>query len=274
VAILSNLVLFIGGLGDGLLTIPYMTRLARSLPEGWSLVQVLLSSSYSGWGVGSIKRDARELAQCVAYFHQGVHGNIVLMGHSTGCQDIMEYLVGGSNYPAIDGAILQAPVSDREALSLEFPSDDIQRSVSIARDMMAAKKGEDIMPRSKAVDYFGAPVCARRWLSLVSPDHDGEDDYFSSDLSDAQLSGSFGRLPSQTKLCILYSGKDQFVPESVDKLALVTRWMTFINSGGGRIDGVHSGVIANATHDLKSDSEEIKQDLINRVNSFLNDLNS
>jgi Protein of unknown function (DUF1749) len=249
-----------------------MTRLAKSLPEGWSFVQVLLSSSYTGWGVGSIKKDAQELAQCVAYFNQSFHGKIAFMGHSTGCQDIMEYLVGSSNYPAIDGAILQGPVSDREALSLEFPSDDIQRSVSIAREMITANRGEDIIPRSKVVDYFGAPVCARRWLSLVSPDHDGEDDYFSSDLSDEQLSCTFGRLSPQTKLCILYSGRDQFVPESIDKLALIARWMAFIKSGGGRIDGVHSGVIANASHDLKSDPEEINQDLIARVNGFLNDL--
>lgn len=222
--------------------------------------------------MGSLKGDALELASCVSYFRNHVRRKIVFMGHSTGCQDIMEYLVGGLEYPAIDGAILQAPVSDREALVSEFSTSDIESSVSVAQEMIATNKGEDIMPRTKIVDYFGAPVCARRLLSLLSPDHNGEDDYFSSDLSDEQLSNSFGKFPPQTKLCILISGSDQYVPQSINKQSLITRWITFIKSGTGQIDELHSGIITNATHGLKSDPEAVRLDLIDKVNGFLNGL--
>lgn len=73
----------------------YPSTIAQSLNADWAIAEVLLSSSYRGWGTGSLAKDARELAQCVEYFQNLRPGKmVVLMGHSTGCQDIMEYLVG------------------------------------------------------------------------------------------------------------------------------------------------------------------------------------
>ncbi len=40
-------------------------------------------------------------------------GEIIIMGHSTGCQDSLLYLGQGKD-PKIKGVILQAPVSDIE----------------------------------------------------------------------------------------------------------------------------------------------------------------
>lgn len=63
-----------------------MPRLARAIEEtGWSVVEVLLTSSYAGWGHSSIAQDAKELALAVQYFRE--HRNtrrVVLLGHSTG----------------------------------------------------------------------------------------------------------------------------------------------------------------------------------------------
>jgi hypothetical protein len=41
------------------------------------------------------------------------------MGHSTGCQDTMQYLLTKHSDTPINGAILQAPCSDREAFAEE-----------------------------------------------------------------------------------------------------------------------------------------------------------
>ena len=53
-------------------------------------MQVLLSSSYGGWGVASLDGDAEELEELLAHLtsRRGVK-RVVLCGHSTGCQDIV-----------------------------------------------------------------------------------------------------------------------------------------------------------------------------------------
>ncbi|KAL1978534.1 hypothetical protein VTN31DRAFT_1393 [Thermomyces dupontii] len=130
----------IGGLGDGLLTVPFLSSLAEALEDtDWSLFQVLLSSSFTGWSLSRLGRDAEEVGQCVHYvrnYKQTQLGDkaapkVVIMGHSTGSQDTLHYLYmpnplpvdpvfdGGLRHlvrPAVDGAILQAPVSDREVI--------------------------------------------------------------------------------------------------------------------------------------------------------------
>jgi hypothetical protein len=73
----------------------YPSTIAKSLPADWAIAEVLLSSSYRGWGTSSLQKDVKELAECVGYFSSLRPGReIVLMGHSTGCQDVMEYVVG------------------------------------------------------------------------------------------------------------------------------------------------------------------------------------
>lgn len=85
-----NLLIWIGGLYDGFLTVKYPTTIAATLvtkAPTWTLAQALLSSSYTGWGTSSLVKDAQELAECVSYFRGIKTGKIVLMGHSTGCQE-------------------------------------------------------------------------------------------------------------------------------------------------------------------------------------------
>ena len=50
-------VIFIGGLTDGFLATSYLEPLAIALDhENWSLVQFLMSSSYSGYGTSSLQQ--------------------------------------------------------------------------------------------------------------------------------------------------------------------------------------------------------------------------
>ena len=66
-----NVLVFIGGLSDGLLTVPYLQQLANGLETvnstlgNWCLVQTLISSSYNGWTSGSLERDVKELKKLV-----------------------------------------------------------------------------------------------------------------------------------------------------------------------------------------------------------------
>jgi pimeloyl-ACP methyl ester carboxylesterase len=246
--------------------------LKDALPESFSLVEILLSSSYNGWGTCSLDTDVAEIAQCVSYFRDlRPGGKIVLLGHSTGSQDIMHYLVSeGNPRPKIDGGILQSGVSDREAFAQAIPPNTYDQGIRVAREYIDDGRGEDCLPSSITASTFPGPVSAKRWMSLMSPgpEHDGQDDYFSSDFDDIRLRGTFGKIGGTgTPISILYGGNDEHVPESVDKEHLVSRWTKLIREGGGVVDE-SSGVIPGATHALIEGGEPVDE-LIRRIVSFL-----
>ncbi|KAI4166211.1 MAG: hypothetical protein LQ342_000097 [Letrouitia transgressa] len=267
----TNTLLFISGLNDGLLTIPYLAYLSSHLPPSFSFTEVLLSSSYSGWGTSSLTQDARELAECVTYFRElRPEGKIVLMGNSTGCQDVMHYLISDGARPKVDGAILQAPVSDREAMRIVLSEDEYQQSVETAQQWVHDGKGEDVLPSTIAFPVFGARCTANRWLSLASPgpEHAGEDDLFSSDFGDERVERVFGKAGKQkARLLILYSSHDRSVPDTVDKAALVKRWGICFVAAGGSLDA-GSGILEGAGHTVKEKGEVLENFTV-RVVGFL-----
>lgn len=169
------------------------------------MAEVLLSSAYNGWGTSSLARDASELAEAVTYFRQtkGRQSKIVILGHSTGCQDCMEYCVGpgADERPHVDGIILQAPVSDPEAAAHLVDPAELKRANETAQEMVKNGQENDVMPNHLTRGFFNGAVTAYRWLSLLSPDGskqslssaasclfymssrrcpEGDDDYFSS----------------------------------------------------------------------------------------------
>ncbi|KAG0591656.1 hypothetical protein KC19_1G191200 [Ceratodon purpureus] len=152
-------VIIIGGLTDGLFATDYVEPLAKALEaEKWSLVQPLFSSSYTGFGTSSLKEDALEIEQLLNYLiDQENSEGFILIGHSTGCQDIVNYLrTGGHCTRAVRGAILQAPVSDREFL-VTLP--ETQPKLELAEKMIKEGKGEELMPRDTSPE---APITAYR----------------------------------------------------------------------------------------------------------------
>ncbi|PKY00822.1 DUF1749-domain-containing protein [Aspergillus campestris IBT 28561] len=233
-----NSLIFIGGLGDGLSTTSYTADLVRALaPTTWSLFTLNLTSSHQGWGLGHLDRDTNEIAQCVQYIQSYKRdllpcdkgGKVVLMGHSTGSQCVLHYLSRENPHagpapafdpdlvnvvrPAVDGAIMQAAVSDREAMqcvldggigdrSAEECRRVYEKMVSLAREAEKARGvgGEDVVLPLEltSVIYPGlTAVSGRRFLSLVSPESPAtprEDDLFSSDIGDAVLRGTFGMI--------------------------------------------------------------------------------
>lgn len=275
----KNIILWIGGLGDGMHTVSYPAVLSERLPSQWSLAQVQLLSSLNGWGTGSLQRDVQEIAQCVEYFRQlkGDEAKIVLMGHSTGCQDVMEYVTGPAGQgarPKIDGAILQAPVSDREGLVDTMPAEERRKVIEVAEELVRNGYSNEVIPESLSGRYLGRlPVSAYRWLSLLSPHKDGDDDYFSSDLSDEKLERTFGAFPAHTPLLILCSAEDEHVPAHIHVEFMVKRWSEYVSKSVGVLSA-SSGVIKGAHHNLEQDDESVMQDLTARVVAFTQEVTS
>lgn len=276
----ENFVIFIGGLADGFLTVPYVTPLAleveSALGPKWVVVQALISSSYLQFGFGSVQRDAEELGQLVEYLrtHRGSSkSKVVLMGHSTGCQDTIEYIskfsmsLGFNKLKALDGAILQAPISDAEAFREFGAKDSLEYYLNLAKKYIEEGKPDELLPIGASKLTFGAPCTAYRFHSFAG--ERGDDDYFSSYLTSEDYDKSFGVI--KTPLLVLFSGSDEFVPARVNKDELVQKWQA---STPAQFWSKHSKVVRGATHNVGAKSEKgAEADVINTVIAFLKDLN-
>lgn len=87
----KNAIIFIGGLGDGPHTVPYIRTVARHLETAgkelaYSVFELRLRSSFIGFGTSSLKEDVDDIAALVKYLRGMGKEKIVLFGHSTGCQ--------------------------------------------------------------------------------------------------------------------------------------------------------------------------------------------
>lgn len=275
----ANMLLFVGGLGDGLTTVPYVRPLAEALDAiGWGLAEVLTRSSYTGWGTGKLERDNDDIVAAVKYFQSAAGGSkqkIVLQGHSTGSQNTMYYLTQQAskdkpvaNRPKLAGAIIQASVSDREAYLLFNSQEVLTESLECAK---ALDSQSSVMPHKFCKTFFGAPISAYRWQALMSVR--GDDDFFSSDLTAADFEGTFGSIAAHGrtgKFLVAYSGSDEFVPAFVDKSALVAKWQTATDAD---IWSKHSGIVKGASHNCGSTSEPgAEADLIQKISAFLIDI--
>ncbi|KAL9620172.1 MAG: hypothetical protein Q9160_005287 [Pyrenula sp. 1 TL-2023] len=307
----------IGGLGDGLVNLPYTQLLASSLPKtGFRLLPIQLSSSNAGWGIGSIARDVSEIAEAVTFAREHLmptnpNGKIVLMGSSTGCQDTLAYISSSSDptLPPVDGAILQAPVSDRDAFAhMAYTSPDLtqetiasnhliyeqclalsraDQSQKAAKDADADQSPTNILPLAwtNQLGFFGTPTSTTRWLSLWSPDSPAApsaDDMFSSDLSSSTLATTFGSIsrhlnPSPSgkpSLCVLHSGADEFHPPSISQEGLLERWGEAVREGGAEL-ARESAVVEGARHNGAGEMEgEVKgkEGIVRRVVGYLEGL--
>lgn len=185
----------------------------------------------------------------------------------------------------MDGYILQSPVSDRESAFLFMSPEVLDRSVQVAKDMIERGQSDNPMPKLFLPGIFSTPVTAYRWHSLAAKEcvesltrlastvsclkclkltnaGSGDDDYFSSDLPDARLAATFGRLDKPVLL--MPAGEDEMVPPSVDRKALLARWMSFCRAG---LASELSGLIPGADHVVSQ--PEAQQWVAERVGAFL-----
>ncbi|KAJ2989562.1 hypothetical protein NUW58_g3409 [Xylaria curta] len=261
----NNALVFIGGLGDGPHTVPYTRAIARRLEEepglSYSLFEFRLKSSFSGFGFARLVDDVADIAALVKYLRRIGKHRIVLMGHSTGCQDCLEYAAPTHNAPPVEGYILQAPVCDRDAMALEVDKGVLEESIKFAKQLIDAGKGHERMELAQLPEFMqDSPISAWRWYALVAAD--GEDNYFSPELKDEVAASYWSRVDKP--LLILHSGSDEFVPGSVDKEALVKHWRRLCKPG---VASELSGTIPGATH--KVEEPEAEKWLCNTVAKFL-----
>ncbi|KAI9167494.1 Metal resistance protein YCF1 [Paramyrothecium foliicola] len=215
----KNAIIFIGGLSDGPHTAPFIRTVAKHLETathlGYSVFEIRLRSAFIGYGTSSLTNDVEDISALVKYLRSIGKEKIVLFGHSTGCQDCMEYAnYARHNNEPVDGFILQAPVSDRESLEIVFP--DYQESLELASRMIAEGRQHDCLPQDKVPGVLQAPVSAYRLHSLCAKG--GDDDYFSSDLDDAVVKEFWGRFVQP--VLVLHSEEDEFVPPHIDQVVL------------------------------------------------------
>lgn len=286
----KHVLLFIGGLYDNFSGQQYVPDLAALFPlheqQTWRVMHVQLSSHGRAWGVSSIDGDVEEVAVCIEYIRGTLCKNedtdIVLMGHSTGCQDIMRYLTSPnplderkSIRPVVQGAILQAPVSDRDAaLHVKEEGPEVKkafdRANQISKDTAPADARDTILPMNTTKLIWGpTPVSVARWLSLVSPDspeNPSIEDFFSNDLSDDSLRKTFGTIGSNRLLVrssgvdssnspcmlVLMSDSDEFARRPGQAKSL-ERWRAIVNNDTGATIFKDSAVILNAVHDVGGD---------------------
>jgi pimeloyl-ACP methyl ester carboxylesterase len=243
-------VVLVGGLTDGLLSLPYSERLATRT----RVVYPVFTSGLTGFGVCSLQSDALELHQLLGHPKMASFKDITLLGHSTGCQVILHYVYSGSVIKALDRKItrivLQGPVSDREAflgrasageaddkgvirLPIDYYSRDTVNHAAWRAAIWASnpKVSDECMLGGDDSLLLGAPLKAGRVRSLLG--RLGAEDYFSTDLSREEMLSKVGHEPNQNDIhsssthgnfvtsceshqlhvmCIL-SGLDEYVPD-------------------------------------------------------------
>lgn len=215
------MLVLIGGLTDGPLSLPYAPRLQNALHSvGVSLVQPILSSSYYGFGVCSIEQDAKELGYLVDHL-VSVRGatRVDIMGHSTGCQDALAYIKGHHSvhvnkacfchvafFPTLCfQVILQGCVSDRDWL-LSLQDLDTKNAINEAVSLTKQGLGKTLL-QWKYVDRY--PISAERLASLAG--RLSQDDMFSLDLTQEERTHMFGKIT--LNILVLWSGSDEYVPK-------------------------------------------------------------
>ena len=258
---LPNALIMIGGMTDGLTTVPYFANLPHVLePLDYSAVQIQMKSSFIGWGTTSVNEDVEQIKQLIDYLKSPEGGNkkkIVIMGHSTGSQDVMQSLLSIS--ADLDAGIMQASCSDRECFRL-FASDEVVSDLnSKAKKLLDEGKAEEILPREFMAYTNDTPVTVYRWCSIMLPG--GDDDFFSTDLPDEALTKTFGKI--NKPFLVAYSGADEFVPKDIDKPAVLKRWESFSNP---KYWSKNSGIVVGASHGVKQ--PEAQKILYGKVSQF------
>jgi len=121
------------------------------------------------------------------------------------------------------------------------------------------------MPKALIPPIFSSPITAYRWHSLIAKG--GDDDFFSSDLDDERLAGTFGGLTRPT--LVVPSEDDEMVPPAVDKDGLLRRWIRVAPEG--IVSGL-SGLVPGADHALSESGPQ--KWFVERVVDFLRKLHA
>lgn len=262
----KKVVIMIGGMTDGLLTVPFVDRMGPVLNKsGYGLIQIQLTSSFRGYGTTTLDNDIDEIENLVKYLKSqegGSRDKIILMGHSTGSQDVIHYILKKKSF-GIDAGVLQGSCSDREGFADEVGVEELNRINELPLKLVQEGKGNELLSSEYALKMGGTPVTAYRWCSLMTVG--GDDDYFSSDLGEQAWKQTFGSI--DIPFLVAYPENDQFVPKSVDKVELLKSWETCSNP---KYWSKNSGLIKGGMHWLpEPDAQDYFYTMVtNFINEF------
>lgn len=274
-------VVLIAGMTDGFMALPWTEKLSAQLARhGLSLVQCLFSSSYRSFGLSSLREDAQELRALLNCLYTRGRQKVFLLGHSTGCQDILLFLEEEEGIrerdgferrslptqswvslsrrpqcshlqPSIGGVILQGGISDSEYM---------QRDLANYNDLLRWADEQCEMGQSLKVYpelVLGVPMTAYRLQSLLAPG--GDDDYFSEEVLPPQKSRL--RCLASMPTLVLFSGADEYVPRPELIYELLTRAYHMVNPSCRIL------TIGGADHAVTS--VEHQEQLINAIVDFV-----
>lgn len=183
----TKTMIMLGGLGDNILSLPYIESLDRYCSsKGFSLIIPQLRSM-PDFNIRSVKSDIEDISDLLST----VNGDFVLIGHSTGCNDILLFLKRKipDNLKCV---VLQGPVSDTESISREHANSVLSKIVSSD-------------PKKKYIETEDGNIWLKdRFVSLYSVR--GMEDFFSSYLDDSE----FRRWRSKIPILSVLSGKDEY----------------------------------------------------------------
>lgn len=201
-----------------------------------------------------INRDAEEMEMLITYLlnHYKID-KIHLLGHSTGCQDIIKFISVTKYSNLIGCCFLQGPASDRESALLEKSKEEIDKYVKIAKEYIDKNEPNKLMPN----ECFYVPITTYRYYSLNSKY--GEDDMFSSDYSDEDFRTIFEHIPKNVKVSFIESENDEYIPDFVNKMKLIERMSKCVENG-------YFYLLKEANHGV----DKNKEDLIKYVVNFIN----
>lgn len=151
--------LFLDGMWGNILTIPYFYLLKNLCDSNHITLVYPQLRSHPYFQIHRIEEDIEDITDVV----NGLNGSVVLLGHSTGCQDSLLY-IQHSHSEKVKGIILQAPVSDIEAR----PDPVIPQLVA------KAKENKEEM----FCTYAGEVWLRERFLTVLDPYN--KEDLFSS----------------------------------------------------------------------------------------------
>ncbi|PWN42897.1 DUF1749-domain-containing protein [Ceraceosorus guamensis] len=291
----THSIVLIPGLTDTIGSLPYTEGLVEALSKlGISVVLPQLSSNLGGFNYGSLEADAREIAAVVDQLRAASKKKaIFLLGHSTGCQDVITYLLGNRGADVkVQGAIIQAPCSDRLYFDKTAGAEEVE-NLKEATSLVQAGKGSTLLsykaplaPRpARAVNRHSGeprgtnesailepPQTAYRYWSLNGKG--GDDDLFSGDFEEKDVIDIFRNAldglakdwaspegiiaPGDPELLALCGSEDEYMLDPYPASVIVDKWNRIVKDTRFK-----AKVLQGANH--KVDAAPAQAELIKEV---------
>lgn len=186
------------------------------------------------------------------------------MQRDQGTQDVIAYFHAQGSSTPVTGAILQAPVSDRQLLENELPE------LASTLEPPTGQSLDSCVPSRLSAPFGPHPITYKRWKSLAGgpttarADVSESEDFFSSDLEDGYLRSVFE--PVNVPMLIVLGEQDEAYPDHV-KQGLDQLLGRFQSSLLKDSRSAESCVIKGANHNLSEVATQ--EEFVRLVTTFL-----